>query len=529
MRWPKFLGFIQKCHKILYGHGRSLELLVSLYWFLRYGHDKIQAPLPSQHISLPNPHPTPSSKSQQTHKRPPASPTRYYSSTAPILSKLEACPNLYQFSQIHAHVITSGLFHNVFAASRLLKFSTASLSPPDLQLTNLLFSQIHHPDVFCYNLVIKALSLSSSPLNSLSLFRKLLLQGLCPNEYTFCFLLDCCSHGIALWEGRQLHAHLNKHGLATATFSGTSLIHMYGDCGALPDALQAFEQMQLRSNASWGAMIDACVEHGKVFDGLKLFREMRSLGVEPSNATLVSIVSACAELGDLVSGRAVHGHIVVSGLELNVILGTSLVDMYSKSAAIEMAMEVFSVMPVRTVASWNCLIHGMAINGDGARAKCLFEEMLLDGDVRPNEVTFLGILNACSHAGLIEDGVVYFSLMSKAYGIRPNIKHYGCMVDLYGRAGRVEEAIEIIRTMSMKPDIGIWGALLGACRTPGYKELGELLAAQIMKIAPYDTCGYLLLSDAYASDRRWDDVVGVRKVMREMVIRKMPGFSSICS
>ncbi|XP_008793422.1 pentatricopeptide repeat-containing protein At1g09190-like [Phoenix dactylifera] len=447
----------------------------------------------------------------------------------PVLSKLEACPNLHQFSQIHAHAITSGLFHNVFAASRLLRFCTASLSPPDLHLTNLLFSQIQHPDVFCYNLVIKALSFTSYPLNSLSLYRQLLLQGLCPNEYTFCFLLDSCSHGMALWEGRQLHVHLNKHGLAAATFSATSLVHMYGDCGALPDALRAFEQMQLRSNASWGAMVDACIEHGKVFDGLKLFREMRSLGVDPSNATLVSILSGCAEQGDLVSGRAVHGHIAASGLELNVTLGTSLADMYSKNGAIETAMEVFSAMPVRTVASWNCLIHGMAINGHAAGAKCLFEEMLLEGDVCPNEVTFLAILIACSHAGLIEDGVEYFSLMSKAYGMVPNIKHYGCMVDLYGRAGRVEDAVEFIRIMPMKPDIGIWGALLGACRTHGHKELGELLAAQIMKIAPHDSCGYLLLSDAYASDRRWDDVVGVRKVMREMVIRKMPGFSSICS
>lgn len=183
---------------------------------------------------------------------------------------------------------------------------------------------------------------------------------------------------MALWDGRQLHAHLNKHGLATATFSATSLIHLYGDCGALRDALQVFEQMRLRSNVSWGAMVDACIEHGKVFDGFKLFREMRSLGVEPSNATLVSSLSACAERGDLVGGRAVHGHIVVSGLELNVALGTSLADMYSKNGAIEVAMEVFSAMSLRIVASRNCLIHGMAINGhvagrDASGRRCLPE------------------------------------------------------------------------------------------------------------------------------------------------------------
>ncbi|XP_072997695.1 pentatricopeptide repeat-containing protein At5g66520-like [Typha latifolia] len=447
----------------------------------------------------------------------------------PILSKLESCPNLSQFNQIHAQITTSGLFNNVFAASRLLKCCTDTLNPPNLPLGQLIFSQIQNPDVFSYNLVIKAFSLSCHPLKSLSLYQELLNRGLSPNEYTFCFLLDCCSRGIALWEGRQVHAHLKKHGLDTKLHSGTSLLHMHGDCGALTDALRSFEEIPVRSDVSWGAVIDACVNHGEVGNGLRLFKEMRSLDLEPNNATLVSVLSACAELGDVTVGRAVHAYVAVRGSVLNITLGTSLVDMYAKSGAIDMAMAVFSAMHVRTVASWNCLIHGMAINGQGDKAITLLEMMQHDDDINPNGTTFLSVLHACSHSGLVEDGIKLFAEMSKFYKIVPTIEHYGCMVDLYGRAGRISEAMDLISSMPMRPDIGIWGALAVACKAHGCRDLGELMAAKIIKMAPYDICGYLFLSDTYANESRWVDVIGLRKMMREMDIRKAAGYSSVAN
>lgn len=446
----------------------------------------------------------------------------------PILSKLATCTILSQFKQVHARILTTGLFRNVFAASRLLKFVSTLLSPLDLPLVNLVFSQIQQPDAFCYNLVIKAHSWSSHPLNSLPLFQKLLLQGICPNEYTFCFLLDCCSQGLALEEGKQLHGHLKKHGLDSTVFAGTSLIHMYGVCGALQDALQSFDQMLQRSDVSWSAIIDAYVDNGEAIHGFALFQKMRSLGIEPNNATFVTILRACAEQCQLAIGRQVHAHVAVRGLELNVTLGTSLVDIYLKSAEIEQAFQVFSAMPKRNVASWNCLIHGLAMNGEAMRALSMFEMMEKD-NIRPNGVTFLGILHACSHAGLLADGLKYFSQMTQVYGISPNIKHYGCLIDLCARAGRVEEAITVVREIPVKPDIVIWFALLGGCRAHGCKNLKEMLAAQIVKVAPCDTCGYLLLSEAFATANCWNDVGRVRDIMKEMDIRKIAGRSSIAN
>lgn len=305
---------------------------------------------------------------------------------------------------------------------------------------------------------------------------------------------------------------------------------MYGDCGETLDASRAFGQMLVRSSASWSALIDAFVSNGRAADALRSFAGMmRSSGAEPgsNDAALLGVIRACAELGDLAAGRAVHGFIVTGGLELPVTLGTSLVDMYSKCGAVEMAVQVFVAMPPegRNVATWNSMIHGLAMNGHGLKAVELFGRI----DVRPNGVTFLGLLQACSHAGLFENGVDYFVQMSGSYGIEPTIKHYGCIVDLYARAGRLEEAMEVIGSMAVEPDTMIWGALLGACRTHGWWELGGVVAAKVMKMAPWDECGYLLLSDSFARERRWDDVVGVRNMMREMEVRKVVGCTFMCN
>ncbi|OAY65444.1 Pentatricopeptide repeat-containing protein [Ananas comosus] len=442
-----------------------------------------------------------------------------------ILSELQIRTSLPRFNQLHALFITSGLFRGALPATRLLKCATDASNHP---LAQLIFAQIQSPDAFSYNALIKALALSPHPLISLCFYRGMLRRGLSPNEYTFCFLLDCCARGLALLEGRQVHAHVGKRGLAAALFAGTSLVHMYGDCGAPADARRAFDEMPQRSGVSWAAVVDACVGCGEPAGALRLFREMRGAGVQPNNAALVGALCACAEIGDSAAGRAVHAHVVVRGLELNVTLGTSLVDMYSKSGAIDSATAVFLLMPVTSVASWNCLIHGTAINGQGDKAVSLFEKMKHKTDVRPNKVTFLSVLHACSHSGLVEEGVKFFAEMSsRMYNIVPSIEHYGCMVDLYARSGRLDDAMGLVKAMPMKPDIGIWGSLIVSCRNHGYRDMETPLAAQILKLAPDDTCGYLFLADAFAKERRWEDVIGVRKMMREMDVRKVAGSSSI--
>ncbi|XP_058077608.1 pentatricopeptide repeat-containing protein At4g21065-like [Magnolia sinica] len=428
------------------------------------------------------------------------------------------------FNQIHAQIITTGIHHDVFAASRLLKFSSCTLNPSNISLTHLIFSNIQSPDVFSYNLMIKAYSQAAFPLTSVSLYRTMLYQGLRPNEYTLCFLLTSCANGQGLNEGKQAHGHLIKHGLGPAVFAATSLIHMYGECCAVYDACRVFDEMPQRSDASWGAIIGAYVSCGHLIEGLRLFGKMRSSGIGASDATLVSTLYACAKLGGLVLGRMIHSHVVVNGIELNATLGTGLLDMYAKCGAVDMAMDVFRAMPAKSVPTWNSMIHGLAMNSRGRAAVALFKEMQAT-DVQPNGVTFIGVLHACSHAGLVDAGAMYFSSMLKEYGVAPNVKHYGCLVDLFGRAGHMREALDVIRAMPMEADVVIWGALFGACRIYGHTRLGELVAAQIMKLQSQRTCGYVLLSDMYAMADRWDDVVGVRKMMMEMDTRKMPGRS----
>ncbi|PIA60931.1 hypothetical protein AQUCO_00300446v1 [Aquilegia coerulea] len=224
----------------------------------------------------------------------------------------------------------------------------------------------------------------------------------------------------------------------------------------------------------------------------------------------------------------VHGYIDVRGLELNVTLGTSLVDMYSKCGAIEEAMNVFSMMRVKSVASWNCMMCGLAMNGKGDLAINLFKEMQTF-NVKPNSTTFVGVLHSCSHAGLVNDGFTYFTDMHEVYGISPNIKHYGCMVDLYGRAGRLKDALQVIRTMPMNPDIVILGALLGACRIHGLSKLGELVVTQIIKIQPLNITGAIGLSNMYAMAGQWDNVCEARSMMIDMDIVRESGFSSVTS
>lgn len=431
-----------------------------------------------------------------------------------------------QFNQIHAQMIVSGMSRDAFPASRLLKFTTATLDTPHIPLTNLILSQIQGPDVYSYNLMIRAFSLSCHPLTSLSLYHNLLFQGLHPNEYTLCFLLTCCANAFALREGRQVHVHLIKHGFEHRVFAATSLIHMYGNCQTLPDALQLFEEMPQRSEVTWGAMIDACVAHGELIKGLQLLVEMSCLRVEASNATLVTALCACGEMGDFGLGRMIHAYIEIRGLEHNVTLGTSLVDMYAKCGAIDMAMEVFHAIPEKSAATWNCMIHGLSMNSRAGAALNFFGEMQRMG-VRPNAATFVGVLHACSHAGLVRDGIECFYSMSEKYSLVPNIKHYGCMVDLFSRAGRLEEALEVIRKMPIEPDVVIWGALFGACRIHGNTMLGELIGAQIIKLQPHHTGGYTFLSDMYAMAKRWDNVFEVRGAMMEMDMRKTPGCSFI--
>lgn len=253
---------------------------------------------------------------------------------------------------------------------------------------------------------------------------------------------------------------------------------------------------------------------------------MQKANIDPNEITMVSILSSCAVLGALETGRWVHFFIKKKRMKLTVTLGTALMDFYAKCGSVESSIEVFGKMPVKNFLSWTVLIQGLASNGQEKRALEYFY-LTLEKNVEPNDVTFIGVLSACSHAGLVDEGRDLFVSMSRDFGVEPRIEHYGCMVDILGRAGLIEEAFQLIKNMPIQPSAVIWRTLLASCKVHKNVEIGEESLKQLIILEPTHSGDYILLSNIYASVGRWEDALKVRGEMKEKGIKKTPGCSLI--
>eukprot|EP01018_Ginkgo_biloba_P025611 Gb_06576 [translate_table: standard] len=301
---------------------------------------------------------------------------------------------------------------------------------------------------------------------------------------------------------------------------------MYSKCGLLKDARQMFDKMIERDRISWNSMIAGYAEHTHDEEALKLFEEMQRVGFKPDHFTFSNVLSVCAALAALGQGRHVHAQIISTGFESDVGVGNALVDMYAKCGSIEDARQVFDKMPKRNIISWNAMIVGYAQHGDGNETLVLFEQMQ-HAHVKPNKITFVGILAACNHRGLVDEGRHHFDSMSIDYGIIPEADHYSCMVGLLGRAGCLDEAEDLINKMPFEPDAVIWGGLLAACRLYNNMELGKRVAEYLFELEPQSSAAYVALSNIYASCGSWDYVAKMRKLMKDKVLKKEPGCSWI--
>ncbi|KAF2292490.1 hypothetical protein GH714_024479 [Hevea brasiliensis] len=273
-------------------------------------------------------------------------------------------------------------------------------------------------------------------------------------------------------------------------------------------------------------MIDGLVRNGEMNPALELFREMQRLDVRPNEFTIVCVLSACSRLGALELGRWVHSYMGRYRIELNHFVGGALINMYSRCGDIDKAWRVFEEMKERNAITYNSMIMGFALHGKSSEAIELFRGMTKQG-LTPTSVTFVGVLTACSHGGLADLGFEIFHSMARDYGIEPQIEHYGCMVDLLGRLGRLEEAYHFIRTMKLAPDHVMLGALLSACKIHGNLELGEEIAQSLVNCGNEDSGTYVLLSNAYSSSGKWKEAAQVRAKMKGEGIEKEPGCTSI--
>ncbi|XP_041010847.1 pentatricopeptide repeat-containing protein At1g59720, chloroplastic/mitochondrial-like [Juglans microcarpa x Juglans regia] len=449
-----------------------------------------------------------------------------------LLTLLNECTDMSRLKQIHAHTLRTTSTHNrrfVFLCSRILHFS----SLVDIDYSFRVFEQIENPNSFMWNALIRACARSfEHKEEAMLLYCRMLEEGIVmPDKHTFPFVLKACAYLFALLEGKQVHAQALKLGYDSDVYISNSLIHLYGTCGCLDLAHKVFEIMPERSLVSWNVIIDACVNLGEFHTSLTLFGEMQKM-FEPDAYTMQSVISACAGLRALSLGMWAHACVLRKcGDEMvaNVLVNNCLVDMYCKCGSWEIAQQIFERMDKRDVNSWNSMILGLAMHGKAEAALDYFVRMVRTERVVPDSITFVGVLSACNHRGLVNEGRHYFEVMVTEYKIEPQLEHYGCLVDLLARAGLIDEALNLVSNMPTKPDVVIWRSLLDACcKKNAGVELSEELASQILESDGGDCSGvYVLLSRVYASASQWDDVGLVRKLMTDKGVTKEPGCSSI--
>ncbi|KAL7181201.1 hypothetical protein ACSBR1_040136 [Camellia fascicularis] len=383
-------------------------------------------------------------------------------------------------------------------------------------------------DVVTWNSVISGYVQSDCCANALKVFGELLDDcAVRPNEVTVVSALTACGRNGFLDLGTKVHGFSVVSGFDLDVFLGSSLVDMYAKCGQLEDARKVFDRIPNRNIVCWTSMIAGYVQSDLYKDAIDLFREMQVVGVRVDSPTIACVISACGHLGALHQGRWVHGYCERNHIEMNLPVKNALIDMYSKCGDIEKAVEIFHGITEKDVFSWTAMISGLAMNGQSDKALHFFSQMEMSNDVRPNEVTFLGVLSACSHSGFVDKGFYYFEAMTRCYGLTPWLEHYGCMVDLLGRANLLVEAVKFIKSLPIRSDVVIWRSLLFACRSHGNVELAEFAANKIEELEPRKCGARVLLSNVYASASRWSDVKRVRKNMFVHGTQKQPGCSLV--
>ncbi|XP_015893815.3 pentatricopeptide repeat-containing protein At5g56310 [Ziziphus jujuba] len=444
----------------------------------------------------------------------------------PQLSLLaDKCSSMDQLKQVHAQMVVSARIHDNFAASRLLSFCALS-ELGDLSYALRIFRNLPEPNGFMWNTLIRAQASGSNPCEAIYLYVKMRRLGVVPGNHTFPFVLKACSNSRSLKSCKQVHTQVVKFGLDLDLHVVNGLVRGYSVLGSLDDGRLVFDELPERNLSIWTTMVCGYAQNFRSDEALLLFDQMVAEGYEPNAATLASVLSACGQSNCLELGEKIHAFMKEKGIEMGVILGTALVDMYAKNGAISVAQSLFDGMKGKNIATWNAMICGLATNGHGAEALSLFRKLEKE-QVAPNDITFIGVLSACCHAGLVDSGQEIFTSMKRVYGIEPKIEHYGCMVDLLGKGGKLLEAEELIRGMVWQADVVILGALLEACRNHGNCEIAERVSKEILVLEPDNHTVHVVLSNTYAKAGRWDDVLRLRKVMRRRKLKKRPGWSLV--
>jgi pentatricopeptide repeat protein len=464
-------------------------------------------------------------------------------------SVVSACANLVSLEQgvkLHKEIRRNGFESDVVVANALVDMYGKCGS---IEKARQVFDNMHKRDLVSWNAMVAGYAHNGFVDEALKLFDKMpekdafswttMIAGFAQNglvDEAFKLFNETPRRNLVSWnamlagfvqngfvdEALKLFQEIPQRDL----FSWTTMISGFAQSGLVDDALKLFKEMPQRCLVSWNAIIAGFVQNGHGEEALQLFQDMQLAGVRPNLKTFVSILPACSNLAALEQGIEIHEKIIRSGFQFDVVVLNALIDMYAKCGCLEKARELFDKMHSRNVVSWTVMIAAYAMHGYGKDALKLFEQMENSG-TRPNHVTFVCVLSACSHAGLVDDGYRCFNLMSKYYHITPAMEHYSCMVDLLGRVGHMDEALHFINTMPTAPDAAVWSCLLGACRIHNKVELGETVANHIFELDSKTPATYVLLSNIYAAAGKLNATKSIRKLMKDSGVKKTPGCSWI--
>ncbi|KAG0471095.1 hypothetical protein HPP92_015641 [Vanilla planifolia] len=433
-----------------------------------------------------------------------------------VVTACSSMPGPQQGLSVHGEVLKRGIGVNLYVRNCLISFYCKN---GEIVLARKVFDEIGAKDVISWNSIISGYAICGMMVEAQKLFDEMPER----DKFSWAILIDGYGKRVGdVGRARQLFDDMPERDIVV----WNSMIDIYASVGNMLVAARLFEEMPTRSVVTWSILIDGHLRLGEPKEALSLFEQMIRLGTTPDRVSVVGAISACAQLGAVAQGGWLHSYLKKSRIPMDVVIQTSLIDMYMKCGSLEMAGKLFETMQIRSIVSWNVMIVGLGTNGREAEAVELFHRMEREGAVM-DDLTFLAVLTSCTHGGLINEGMSIFHRMRSVFKVELKVEHYGCFVDLLGRAGRLQEAVDVIKEMPMAPTPTMWGSLLAACRIHRLVELAEFCVEQLVCVGEDDGGVYVLMSNIYAEEGMWADVWRMRRLMWEKGMRKERGRSVV--
>ncbi|XP_010060126.2 pentatricopeptide repeat-containing protein At5g04780, mitochondrial [Eucalyptus grandis] len=451
---------------------------------------------------------------------------------------LNACSSLRSLElgkQIHAYIVKYRIEQDASIGNALCSLYSKF---GNLDYAVKTFRGITEKNVISWTAIISACSENGKAASGLSFFSEMLWENVEPNEFTLTCVLSLCCTVMSLSLGKQVHSLSIKRGYQLNLPVRNSAMYLYLKCGLVDEAYKLFNEIESSSLVTWNAIIaghvqimDFASDNLSAYQGgtraLEIFLRMIHSGLKPDLFTFSSVLTLCSKLVAQEQGEQIHAQTIKTGCLSDVVVGSALVNMYSKCGSIRRASKAFVEMSTRTLISWTTMITNFAIHGKTQQALQLFEDMRLVG-VKPNQITFVGVLAACGHSLMVDEALNYFEMMQKEYRIKPVMDHFELLVDMFVMSGRIDEAFDLIKKMHYEPNEFIWSALITGARLHRNPELGLYAAERLIKLEPRDSETCIPLLKMYRAVERWIDMSNVEKLMRELQPVKLRDWSWIC-